>query len=1175
MLRSAIVTFLVGLLLFLGAKAGADNAEENSWILNYIEQKISTPQRQIHLQGVHGALSAKASVDRITIADQEGVWLEIEQAQIDWQRSALLQGYLIINKLTAKNLRLLRLPQGAQNHNKFDFTISDLPINVDIGQVSFDNIDLAKPAFGVAARLVANGAVKFINHDLAANVNIIRLDAPGRLQLHASYSTVDKKLGVKLDAFESPNGIIANLLEIKGRPQLELKVNGGGTSDNMQLNLRAKAGKREVLGGSLKIQPPSNGAAGKHIQLDLQGPVRLVMPPAYQSLFDDHSALWLDADLGADHSLIVHKIEISGSILSLDAHGSVTPDGFLRRVFLLAKLKPHNQHEPIKLPFKDGHITASQAVLKLDYGDENSKDWNGELNIQDFKTSEKAAAFSAHLRLRGLAQKLEDPLNRYVTMQVNGVLQHDATRIEIASDAQLFGGTPILIKKLLLSAPHSVVETSGTIKSRKFSGFSSVKIDDLRSLAKFFGTDWQGLVNIKGKTYIDFSSLRFSHLLATQQVDGYVKNFSSSLLPEKLRPLFAPTTKVSGELSYQNAGPGFKDFSVSSSAFNLQAAGFFNKYAANLKARLQVTDLHAIEPRLEGGATVTLTALGHNSIISLGAELVPIDLRINGQAIEKAHASAVLSIAGANRLMPRYSLYGIFQGLQKGKEFSGTIDYDDNKRGNITVQNLDLALAQPFIAAKLPDMHISSKAKIQGHNIVFTLASDTPSMPLQASGTYNMRSKKLDSAIAGQADLNLFNQFFTNRSFNIEGQIIAKTQLHLDNQSLQATGQLQIIDGNFYDIKHNIHLKHVNITGQLQGDHLTITSAVAQAMEGGDVSMSGSIELTRQRRMTAHLQAELHHIRYSLGGIFSTQMSGHLALNGDLLHQPLIDGNVLLEQSELLIARSFTARQPIVLQHIAPSSSVLRTLARANLLRRHIGKEQPKRVIANLNINIIAPHQFFVRGLGLNVEMGGQINLRNIATQMHPVGSFKMIRGEIELMGQRLNLDTGTATLNGSLQPLLDFTASTNIDKIAININLSGPSTNMKLILSSSPDLPQDEILAHLLFLHDLKQLSPLQLTQIISTLAQFSGEQDIDILGHIRQASGLANLDINSDADGEIGISAGRYLTPSTYINLSANQKGKTSATLNWDLSHNIKTKASLSSDNNNSAGIFFEKDY
>ena len=87
--------FLVALLLFLfAAPAFAQETpeEERSYFIRYVEEQLSTPNRQIRLNNIQGVLSSNATIGEISIADREGVWLRITNAQIVWTRSSLLLG---------------------------------------------------------------------------------------------------------------------------------------------------------------------------------------------------------------------------------------------------------------------------------------------------------------------------------------------------------------------------------------------------------------------------------------------------------------------------------------------------------------------------------------------------------------------------------------------------------------------------------------------------------------------------------------------------------------------------------------------------------------------------------------------------------------------------------------------------------------------------------------------------------------------------------------------------------------------------------------------------------------------------------------------------------------------------------------------------------------------------
>ena len=89
-----------------GAYAPARTAEQadRSYFIGFVEDKLSTPNRQIRIGNIQGALSSNATIGSITIADREGVWLRITNARIVWTRSALLLGRLDVDTLAADQI---------------------------------------------------------------------------------------------------------------------------------------------------------------------------------------------------------------------------------------------------------------------------------------------------------------------------------------------------------------------------------------------------------------------------------------------------------------------------------------------------------------------------------------------------------------------------------------------------------------------------------------------------------------------------------------------------------------------------------------------------------------------------------------------------------------------------------------------------------------------------------------------------------------------------------------------------------------------------------------------------------------------------------------------------------------------------------------------------------------
>ena len=136
-----------------------------------------------------------------------------------------------------------------------------------------------------------------------------------------------------------------------------------------------------------------------------------------------------------------------------------------------------------------------------------------------------------------------------------------------------------------------------------------------------------------------------------------------------------------------------------------------------------------------------------------------------------------------------------------------------------------------------------------------------------------------------------------------------------------------------------------------------------------------------------------------------------------------------------------------------------------------------------------APNRVFVRGRGIDAELGGDLRLTGSSRDPVAVGAFEMRRGRLSVVGQRLDFTRGRLTFGGELTaPDLDFTAETKAAEVTVHIAVTGPANQPKFALSSDPSLPQDEVFSRLLFKKASGGLSPFQALQLAQALAQFSG---------------------------------------------------------------------------------------
>src|SRR5690606_31133452 len=132
------------------------------------------------------------------------------------------------------------------------------------------------------------------------------------------------------------------------------------------------------------------------------------------------------------------------------------------------------------------------------------------------------------------------------------------------------------------------------------------------------------------------------------------------------------------------------------------------------------------------------------------------------------------------------------------------------------------------------------------------------------------------------------------------------------------------------------------------------------------------------------------------------------------------------------------------------------------------------------------------------------------------LGGFDLRRGQVSLLAQRINFTQGRITFPGSLDPQLDLTAETSASNITARIGITGRASAPRVGFSSTPELPEDEVLSRLLFNKATAELSPgeaIQLAQAVAQLTGVTGGGD-GLVENLRRKLGVDVLDVTAGDD-------------------------------------------------------------
>ena len=101
---------IAALSLTLSGPVAAQETDGGGMLSDFLQNTLSGDNRNVRVVGLQGALSARATIEEITVADDDGVWLTIRNAELDWNRLALIRGRFSVNALTAQEIDIARAP---------------------------------------------------------------------------------------------------------------------------------------------------------------------------------------------------------------------------------------------------------------------------------------------------------------------------------------------------------------------------------------------------------------------------------------------------------------------------------------------------------------------------------------------------------------------------------------------------------------------------------------------------------------------------------------------------------------------------------------------------------------------------------------------------------------------------------------------------------------------------------------------------------------------------------------------------------------------------------------------------------------------------------------------------------------------------------------------------------
>ena len=521
---------------------------------------------------------------------------------------------------------------------------------------------------------------------------------------------------------------------------------------------------------------------------------------------------------------------------------------------------------------------------------------------------------------------------------------------------------------------------------------------------------------------------------------------------------------------------------------------------------------------------------------------------------------------------------------------SGTLDGEADLHGPagrpegryaLTVSKL---VAPQTRQAGLPPVDASAKGTLSdgqasldgrvsaGQGIALTVAG---SLPVETGGALDLRAR-------GTLDASLANSVLSAGGQSVAGRVAIDGGVTGTLAAPRAQGAAVLTGGSFTDPLNGIRLTGIEgrVTGR--GDTIVVERLNAATRNGGRLAVTGHVALGPDFPGSFHVTADRAELVSSQ--LMTAVSSADLTLAGPLVRTPKITGRVDVVSIDVAVPDRLpaTVRPLPGVRHVNTSPEVRMRLAqRAGPKAARAGRRPRKPAVpfdATLDVAVNAPSRIFVRGRGIDAELGGALRITGTSASPNAVGAFALRRGRLELVGQRLDFSRGRLTFAGSLTtPELDFAAETKAGDVTARVAVTGPADAPQFALTSDPVLPQDEILSRLLFKKAAGGLSPFQALQLAQAVAQLSGgAAGPDVFEQARKGLGLDSLDVSTGASGGPALGASRYISDRVSVGVKAGAKpADTAVGVDFDVTRRIKLKGEAGSDGRTSLGVGAEYEW
>lgn len=519
----------------------------------------------------------------------------------------------------------------------------------------------------------------------------------------------------------------------------------------------------------------------------------------------------------------------------------------------------------------------------------------------------------------------------------------------------------------------------------------------------------------------------------------------------------------------------------------------------------------------------------------------------------------------ANTFVPSLDAEGAISGTAKvtGKPAAPDVAFQADWANAATSQTK---------SAGIGALGVKTTGRFADNKVTIDLALTGPSgLTLNGGGSVEVAgSKALAMKFDGTVPFEVLGAQLASQGLVANGAARINLQIGGTTAAPSFGGSVNVSGAKITDVRRNLGATGITATVTLDGQQARLSNVSATLTSGGTVSASGTIGISGD--FPADILIKLNNATYVDGTLVTATVDGTLGVKGPIVTAPVLSGRLNLRKASITVPEKLPASlSEINIRHKNAPRAVT-----AQFKKDRAQGTREKSTSLGLDLQLDAPSQIFVRGRGIDAELGGSVIIKGTAAAPAVTGGFTMRRGRMTILSRRLDFtDKSRISFAGDLTPTLDMEASSTASSTTVTVNVTGVATDPTIGFSSSPALPQDEVLAQLIFGQSMAKLSPVQIAQLADAASQLAGGRSTSLFEGLRNQLGVDDLDVTTDSKGQAQVGVGRYINKRTYLELQQGTGNSTKAVINLDVGRGVKLQGSAGSNGAGGAGIVYEHEY